>query len=332
MAVIRGADVGYLLYASAESVVTNVWFENVTFEDFRSGVANLTEYAASQIGFVDCVFTNNNTARDGTVVRTKGSVTFENCQMLSNFHFFHGSGATGTFSGCLFDSNLAERDGGACIAFQGGNVSITNCIFRNNRCTTNYDWSQACILLYTTSSSTISDCLFASNVVTAVKTSSGKSYNYASAIMHVNGRSSVVNCSFIDNRVEGEVDASDDVGVVAAEIGNWANGLGLAHCSFRGNSLEVAGTERKGAINAGSWSADTDGGIGMANCAVARTVGSPASMRRTLTPPSRTSPCLRRFRMVRRRRRRSCQSPMRSARRGDSRKSPMARSIRCRRA
>ena len=328
--VIRGTDVGYLLYASAESAVTNVWFENVTFEDFRSGVANLVEYTASQIRFVDCVFTNNNTVRDGTVVRTKGSVTFENCQMLSNFHFFHGSGATGTFSGCLFDSNLGERDGGACIAFQGGNGSITNCVFRNNRCTTNYDWSQACILLYTTSSSTISDCLFegniadrfcdgivwtggtvercrfignkgtpnkscrvtagvnlggdalvrdclfASNVVTAVKTESGKSYNYAPAVMHVNGRSSVINCSFVDNRVEGEVDALDDVGVVAAEIGNWANGLGIAHCSFRGNSLDVTGSERKGAINAGSWSADTDGGIGIANCAVARTVGAPA--------------------------------------------------------
>ena len=87
----------------------------------------------------NCIFRNNaiGNSDGGGVLNAFGSPTFTNCVFVNNSARQGGamknSAATVLLTNCTFEGNTATEEGGGIDNFNGSNVTLTNCIFWNNR-------------------------------------------------------------------------------------------------------------------------------------------------------------------------------------------------------
>ena len=87
---------------------------------------------------------NDSTGRLFTInAASSADVTFKNLTFLNNtttlagggVFFNNNAGASATFENCTFTGNsVTNNAGGGVILVSNGNLNITNCVFKNNRC------------------------------------------------------------------------------------------------------------------------------------------------------------------------------------------------------
>ena len=185
--------------------------------------ASIRFIGASALSITNCTFTSNRAEKGGVISATgTGSVTISNCTATSNITTGDGAGfnidnasvvptfsnctftagtggsegagylncSSATFTDCIFSNNITTTDNPG-IKVVGGTVQFTRCKFTGNSCTnavTNY----ASSLSNNGGTTTLTSCLFYSNVSPSAQSGTG-------VVVNVSGTLTLMNCTVASN-------------------------------------------------------------------------------------------------------------------------------------
>ncbi len=135
------------LYLATRSTLNNCLFKE---NEANFGGALCIQLAnASTAQVTNCHFTNNSGRNGGGAIfipqGNSGDITIYDCHFSNNQCYASGGGAvriasnhgkTISISNSVFENNIAALSGGAIVNYQNANLTISDCQFKQNSCTT----------------------------------------------------------------------------------------------------------------------------------------------------------------------------------------------------
>ncbi|MEY4117712.1 MAG: leupeptin-inactivating enzyme 1 [Planctomycetota bacterium] len=190
-----GAAGVLLTVNTGETLATTI--EGITFRNSVSGAVGIV---SAGLTVRNCRFLGNSAsgAYGAAVNMQAGQIVVEQSSFLVNGFpciqggaIYSAQGSSAHFTGCTFEGNRANYNGGAIWHSAGGPLSLVQCVLRENQTVQNYPGGGGAIWVEASTSLAVSACEFSSNLA----------YSVGGAIAAINTPIDIDATNFLSNAV-----------------------------------------------------------------------------------------------------------------------------------